>query len=118
MHLLPLGLEQKPMFDIQSQTNLDEFQNSKIEFLYDNAVNGFHFETIKSHWDTIIGVPQLEINETIRLVIMPSKTSHMAEKSTTGAMTDFKQIRNSEELIDRMIEIQGTEIPGSIGFAS
>lgn len=95
------------------------FTNDKLEYVTETALNGFHEETIKKHWNNIIGFETLQPDETVRLVVMPSKTSMMAQTSNiaTGGWADKNQIRSANELINRMIELQGTERPGEIGFA-
>ena len=98
---------------------MNSFTNEKLEYITDSALNGFHEETIRKHWDTIIGQPVLKPDETVRLVIMPSKDSNMAKTANiaTGGWADKNQIRSADDLINRMTELQGTEIPGAIGFA-
>lgn len=93
--------------------------NEKLESITDTSWCGFHEETIKQHWDNIIGHKQLQTDETIRLVVMPSSDSNMAKNSNiaTGAWTDVEQVRSADELIQRLQVIQGTETPGTIGFA-
>ena len=95
------------------------FSNEKLDSIMDTSLNGFHEETIKKHWNNIIGHEKLRDDETVRLVIMPSKTSLMAQSSNiaTGGWADKVQIRSANELINRMIEVQGIEKPGEIGFA-
>ena len=98
---------------------MNEFSNEKLDLITDQAYNGFHEETIKQHWDNIIGFDQLQPDETVRLVVMPSPTSNLAKSfsSGTGMITDKEQIRSARDLIDRMTMLQGTEVPGAIGYA-
>lgn len=98
---------------------MNSFVNEKLEQITSTALNGFNEETIRQHWDTIIGFKQLQPDETVRLVIMPSKDSNMAKSGNiaTGGWADKVQIRSAEDLINRMTELQGTEIPGMIGYA-
>lgn len=98
---------------------MNSFSNETLDNITDTAFGGFHEETIKTHWRNVIGHEQLGPDETVRLVIMPSPDSNMAKsgKSITGAQTDYNQIRSADQLLTRMIEIQGTEKPGAIGFA-
>ena len=55
------------------------FTNEKLDLITDTALNGFHEETIKKHWNNIIGFEKLQPDETVRLVIMPSKDSIIAK---------------------------------------
>lgn len=95
------------------------FTNEKLDLITDTALNGFHEETIKKHWNNIIGFEKLQPDETVRLVIMPSKDSIIAKSSNivTGGWADKKQIRSADDLINRMTEIQGSDKPGNVGFA-
>ena len=99
---------------------MNEFSNEKLDLITDQAYNGFHEETIKQHWDNIIGFDQLQPDETVRLVVMPSPTSNLAKSfsSGTGMITDKEQIRSARDLIDRMTMLQGTEVPGRSGKQS
>lgn len=98
---------------------MNEFSNEKLDLITSEAFNGFHEETIKRHWDNVVGFDQLQPDETVRLVVMPSPTSNLAKSfsSGTGMITDKEQIRSAKELIDRMTVLQGTETPGAIGYA-
>ena len=95
--------------------------NTLLEEVTSNAISGINEEVVHKHWETIIGTKQLEADETIRLVIMPGKDSNIAKKAgfekTTGAWTDKGQIRNANELIQKMRTISIGEVPGAIGFA-
>ena len=98
---------------------MNNFSNEKLDAITNEAFNGFNESLIKQHWMTLIGTPMLLENETVRLVIMPSATSSLmkAGKVVTGGWADTLQIRSPEELIRRMTEMQGTDVPGSVGFA-
>ena len=98
---------------------MNEFSNEKLDLITSEAFNGFHEETIKRHWDNVVGFDQLQPDETVRLVVMPSPTSNLAKSfsSGTGMITDKEQIRSAKDLIDRMTILQGTEVPGAIGYA-
>lgn len=102
-----------------NQIDYSEFSNEILEQVTNGALCGFNYDVINKHWDTIIGTKLLNENETIRLVIMPLKTSKMAQKSNiaTGGWADKEQIRSADQLINRMIQVQGDEEPGAIGFA-
>ena len=95
------------------------FTNETLENITDTALNGFHEETIKKHWNNIIGQERLALDETVRLVIMPSPNSMLSKTSNiaTGGWADKNPIRSADDLLMRMTEIQGTERPGDIGFA-
>lgn len=114
------NLPMLPTLNVQANNNNDnDFTNDILEEVTDNALCGFNQEVITKHWQTIIGVNELKENETVRLVIMPLPTSKLAKKSNivTGGWADKEQIRSINQLIDRMIQIQGDDEPGSVGFA-
>ena len=98
---------------------MNQFTNEKLDHITDTSWNGFHEETIRQHWKNIIGQDILQPDETVRLVIMPSANSNMAKNSNiaTGGWADKEQIRSADQLIQRLQLVQGTEVPGSIGFA-
>ncbi len=93
--------------------------NDRLDAITNEAFNGFNESQIKEHWMTLIGTPQLQPDETVRLVIMPSATSTLMKggKIATGGWADTLQIRTPDELIKRMTELQGTDVPGSVGYA-
>ena len=98
---------------------MNSFTNDKLDFVTENSFGGFNESVIRQHWNNIIGHECLAHDETIRLVVMPSPTSKMAQNGNiaTGGWADKEQIRTCDQLIDRLRLIQGTETPGAIGFA-
>ena len=98
---------------------MNTFTNEKLDYVTDNSFGGFNEEVIRQHWANIIGIECLQPDETIRLVVMPSPTSQMAKSSNiaTGGWADKEQMRTCDQLIDRMRILQGTDVPGAIGFA-
>ena len=96
---------------------MNVFSNERLDTITNEAFNGFHEGLIKQHWMTLIGKEQLEIDETVRLVIMPGPNSSLVKKVTTGGWADTLQIRTPDQLIKRMTELQGADVPGSVGFA-
>jgi hypothetical protein len=99
--------------------SVNAFSNEQLDYITETSLSGFHEETIRNHWANIIGFEKLQPDETVRLVVMPSPNSIMAKTSNiaTGGWADKNQIRSADDLINRMIEIQGVENPGDIGFA-
>lgn len=93
--------------------------NEKLSYVTDTAFAGFNDTEIENHWNNVIGKKVLEIDETVRLVIMPLPNSNIAKRANiaTGGWADKDQIRSCDELIRRMRTIQADDIPGAIGFA-
>ena len=98
---------------------MNVFSNERLDSVTNEAFNGFNETLIKQHWMTLIGTPMLQENETVRLVIMPSENSTLMKngKIATGGWADTVQMRSPEDLIKRMTQLQGTDTPGSVGFA-
>ena len=98
---------------------MNSFSNEKLDKVTEESFNGFNERVIREHWNNIIGYEQLQPDETVRLVIMPSKDSNMAKTGNiaTGGWADKEQIRSVNDLLNRLTVVQGTEVPGAIGFA-
>lgn len=95
--------------------------NILLDTVTANGISGINEEVVQQHWNNIIELPQLQQDETVRLVVMPAKDSNMYKKMNmekgTGAFTDTTQIRSCAELINRMRTFSIGEEVGKIGFA-
>ena len=95
--------------------------NNLLDATSNDGIAGINEEVVKQHWNNIIEEQVLGEDETIRLVVMPSKESKFFEKANmskgTGAFTDTTQIRSCEQLIAKMRQYNVGEIEGMMGFA-